>query len=233
MSSKSSSNAMAKAKATLSTEMLLNASPGFLGHGLLDHLHPLPHPELQPSSDLTQALWPSIPQGQSSHILALIRGATQFTNPNPSLSQVSSVFTHLKTESNTTLGLDPYGSGAPSILGSFLRGNQHQINGFGLGAPNDVQNGGSNSSNILELYQRLKSSSNYSYSSNENLGSMVLGNVMGSSSSLPSPLAMSSSILENASGAVGENLGGYSMMSSPGISSWSDFPTVPINGAFP
>jgi len=228
--SKPSSNAMAKAKATLSTEMLLNASPGFLGPGLLDHFHPLSHPELQPGSNLTPALWPSIPQGQSSHILALIRGATQFINPNPSPSQVSSVFAPIKTEGNTTLGLEPYGSGAPSILGSFLRGNQHQANGFGLGVPDGAPNGGNNGANILELYQRLKSSSNYNNCGNENPGSMVLGNVMGSS---PSSLAMNSSILEATSGATAENLGGYGMMSSPGISSWSDFPTVPINGAFP
>lgn len=214
-----------KAKATLSTEMLLNGSPGYLGNGLLD-----PYSDLQ-----SPALWPSIPQGQGSHILALLRGATHFTNPNPNPNANPSVFTPLKTEGNTTLGLDPYGNGAPSILGSFLRGNQHPINGFGLGAP-DVQNGGNSNSNILELYQRLKSSSSYNYCGNENPGSMIFGNVMGSSSSSspsPSPSAMNSSIMEASNGG-GDNLGGYGMMSSSlGISGWSDFPTVPINGAFP
>uniref|UniRef100_A0A803KSG2 Dof zinc finger protein n=1 Tax=Chenopodium quinoa TaxID=63459 RepID=A0A803KSG2_CHEQI len=161
---KSSSNAMAKAKATLSSELLVNGNPGFLGSGLLDHLHH--HPDLQ-SGCSNPILWPSLQP--NSHILSLLRDF--------------------------------------------------------------MQNNGSNS-NILELYQRLKSSSNYNnYCGNENQGTVILGNMVGSAS--PSS-PMHSTILDSAPVGGGDhNYGGYSFMSSPAMSGWSDYPIAPVNGAYP
>ncbi|CAO2827989.1 unnamed protein product [Amaranthus hypochondriacus] len=222
---KPSPNAMAKAKATLSSELLLNGNPGnFLGSGLLD-------PEL-PSNYPNPIFWSSLPQ--NSHILSLLRGSnsTQFHNPNPNPNPIFGI----KTESG--LGLDSYGNGAPSNLnGSFSRGNQNHINGlFSSGAQDFIPNNGNNNnnSNILELYQRLKSSSNYSYCSNDNPGNtVILGNMVGSSS------ALSSTILDSAPIGGGDNshFGGYhGLMNSPAlISGWSDIPTLPINinGAYP
>ncbi|KAL2906153.1 Dof zinc finger protein DOF5.3 [Bienertia sinuspersici] len=218
--SSSSSNAMAKAKATLSSELLVNGgNPGFIGSGLLDHLHH--HPELQQNNPI---LWPSLQQ--NSHILSLLRGSYPNPNPNPN-----------------TLGLDSYNNGAPSsILGSSFPRNtqQQQVNGFsssGVHHQDYAQNNhNGNSSNILELYQRLKSSSNYNYCGHENQGTVIFGNMMGStptptSSSPSSP--MHSNILDSAPVVGGDNYGGYAFMNSPAISGWSDFPTVPINGAFP
>ncbi|XP_021714230.1 dof zinc finger protein DOF4.7-like [Chenopodium quinoa] len=224
---KSSSNAMAKAKATLSTELLVNGNPGFLGSGLLDHLHH--HPDLQ-SGCSNPILWPSLQP--NSHILSLLRGSNQFHNPNP----ISSGFSHVKTEdgatTTTNIGLDSYGNGSQSGIGSFQRNNQHQANGFSSGVvPDFMQNNGSNS-NILELYQRLKSSSNYnSYCGNENQGTVILGNMVGSAS--PSS-PMHSTILDSAPVGGGDhNYGGYSFMSSPAMSGWSDYPIGPVNGAYP
>lgn len=220
---------MAKAKATLSTELLVNGNPGFFGSGLLDHLHH--HPELQ-SACPNPILWPSLQP--NSHILSLLRGSNQFHNPNPSPNPISSGFSPAKTEGATTttnLGLDSYGNGASSVLGSFPRSNQHQVNGFSSGVvPEFVQNNG-NSSNILELYQRLKSSSSYSYCGNESPGTVTLGNMVGSTS--PSS-PMHSTILDSAPVGGGDHsYGGYSFMSSPAMSGWSDYPVAPINGAFP
>ncbi|KMT09375.1 hypothetical protein BVRB_6g134670 [Beta vulgaris subsp. vulgaris] len=231
---KSSTNAMAKAKATLSTELLVNGNHGYLGNGLLDHLHH--HSELQSScpNNNNPILWPSLPQ--NSHILSLLRGSNQFHNPNPNPNPLSSVYSCVKTEgsnSNTTitLGLDSYGNGASSLLGSYPRSNnQHQVNGFSSGVQDYVQQNG-NSSNILELYQRLKSSSNYSsYCGNENSGTAILGNMVGSTS--PSS-PMHTTILDSAPVGGADNYGGYSFMTSPGMSGWSEYPIVPINGAYP
>ncbi|XP_057529126.1 dof zinc finger protein DOF5.3-like [Amaranthus tricolor] len=214
---KSASNSMAKAKASLSSELLVNGNPGFLGTGLLDHFHH--HSELQ-SGYPNPIFFPSLPQ--NSHILSLLRGSTQFHNPNPSPNPISSnIFSSIKTESgntNTALGLDSFGNGAPSnLLGSFTRSNQH-INGFSSGVPDYVQNNG----NILEVYQRLKSSTNYNYSGNENM--------VGSVPSSPNH----STILDAAPVSGADRFGGYGFVNSSALlSGWSDYPTIPINGSYP
>lgn len=170
---------------------------------------------------------------QNSHLLALLR-ATQNPNPNHSPSPLSNsvhvkeegnmVGSHLMTEpvvstgtlNARTLGLDPLGHGQVPSLGlcsSFWRNNQHQAqqqNGFVSNG--EVQN---SSSGIQELYQRLRSSSNY-YGHDHS--PVVLSNLASSSSA-------SSSILESASVAGGE-LGYW----NPTFS-WSDLPTT--NGAYP
>ncbi|CAO2830812.1 unnamed protein product [Amaranthus hypochondriacus] len=219
---KSASNSMAKAKASLSSELLINGNPaGYLGTGLLDHFQH--HSELQ-SGYPNPIFFPSLPQ--NSHILSVLRGSTQFHNPNPNPNPISSnIFSSIKSESgntNTTLGLDSFGNnGAPSnLLGSFPRSNQH-INGFSSGVPDYVQNNG----NILEAYQRLKTSTNYNnYSGNENM--------VGSVPSSPNH----SSILDAApviSGST-DHFGSYGLMNSSALlSGWSDYPTIPINGSYP
>ncbi|XP_040993309.1 dof zinc finger protein DOF5.3-like [Juglans microcarpa x Juglans regia] len=160
---------------------------------------------------------------QNSHLLALLR--SQNPNPNPFSNSVNvkeegnMIGSHMMTETAVTagglnartLGLDPLGQ-VPSLglCGSFWRNNQHQAqqqNGLVIG---EVQNSG-----IQELYQRLRSSTNY-YADHS---SVVLGNVASSSNS------SSSSILESASLAGGE-LGYW----NPTFS-WSDLPTT--NGAYP
>ncbi|KNA14509.1 hypothetical protein SOVF_106870 [Spinacia oleracea] len=238
---KSSSNAMAKAKASLSTELLVNGNPGFLGNGLLDHFHHH-HSDLHSASS-NPILWPSLEQ--NSHILSLLRGSNQFHNPNPNPNPISNGFVSVKTE-GTNLGLDSYGNG--SLLGSFQRSNQHQVNGYSSGVVpdfgNNHNNNNSNSnSNILELYQRLKSSSNNNYNNycgNENnqgtTTTMILGNMVGGSTSPSSSSSpMHSTILDSApvGGGGDHNYGGYSFMNSPAMSGWSDYPIAPINGAYP
>lgn len=174
-------------------------------------------------------LWAS---PQNSHLLALLR-ATQ--NPNPNPSPISNSVTvkddgvmigsHMASESGVgtgavniarNMGLDHLNQ-LPSIglCSSFWRNNQHQTqqhqqnshhqqqNGFILG---EVQNTG-----IQELYQRLRSSTNY-YTDHS---PVVLSNAVSSSSS----------ILESAPIAGGE-LGYW----NPTFS-WSDLPTT--NGAYP
>ncbi|XP_061948920.1 dof zinc finger protein DOF2.4-like [Populus nigra] len=159
---------------------------------------------------------------QNSHILALLR-ATQ--NPNPSTLS-NSIF--VKEEGGLignqfisepgvgtaalnarTLGLDPI-SQVPSLglCSPFWKSNQHQQNGFTVG---EAQNSG-----IQELYQRLRSSTNY-YT--DNPSAIVLSNVGTSSST------STSTILESAPVAGGE-LGYW----NPAFS-WSDLPTT--NGAYP
>ena len=179
-------------------------------------------------------LWAS---PQNSHLLALLR-ATQNPNPNPNPSPLSNSVTvkddgviigsHIVSESGLgtggingrSLGLDHLNQ-LPSIglCSSFWRNNQHQAqqhqqnghhqqhNGFILG---EVQNTG-----IQELYQRLRSSTNY-YTDHS---PVVLSNVVSSSSS-------SSPILESAPIAGGGDLGYW----NPTFS-WSDLPTT--NGAYP
>ncbi|KAL9229745.1 hypothetical protein vseg_005179 [Gypsophila vaccaria] len=238
MSTKSSisqNNFMSKCnKATFSSDLLLNDhSSLFLGNGLLDHT-------IQ-SSGPGPLLWSSPPPSQNSHILALLRGSSpSFSNPNPNPnpnpSHGSSVF--------TTLGLDSYSNGAPSLLGSFTRSNQqHLLNGF---APDFVDNNGgagagAGGSNIMDLYQRLKSSNtsstNYGYCSGteNNSGPTLLGHMVGSSSSSTSS-SMNTTLFETTPlGGGGDHLGGYGFMMSttPPFSNWSEFPAVPINGAYP
>lgn len=163
---------------------------------------------------------------QNSHILALLR-ATQ--NPNPStLSNSISVKeeggmigTHMITEPTVathalnarTLCLDSInevpslGLCSPFWKNSQHQAQQHQQNGFTVG---EAQNSG-----IQELYQRLRSSTNY-YTDN---AAVVLSNVPSSSTS------SSSTVLESAPLGGGE-LGYW----NPAFS-WSDLPTT--NGAYP
>ncbi|XP_011039231.1 PREDICTED: dof zinc finger protein DOF1.1-like isoform X2 [Populus euphratica] len=161
---------------------------------------------------------------QNSHILALLR-ATQNPNPNPSTLS-NSIF--VKEEGGLignqfisepgvgtaalnarTVGMDPI-SQVPSLglCSPFWKNNQHQQNGFTVV---EAQNSG-----IQELYQRLRSSTNY-YT--DNPSAIVLSNVATSSST------STSTILESAPVAGGE-LGYW----NPAFS-WSDLPTT--NGAYP
>ncbi|KAG5241357.1 dof zinc finger protein [Salix suchowensis] len=162
---------------------------------------------------------------QNSHILALLR-ATQNPNLNPStLSNSISVkeegvfignqFISDQPGVGTaalnarTLGFDPI-SQVPSLglCSPFWKSNQHQQNGFAVG---EAQNSG-----MQELYQRIRSSTNY-YT--DNPSAVVLSNVATSSST------STSTILESAPVAGGE-LGYW----NPAFS-WSDLPTT--NGAYP
>ncbi|KAJ6682040.1 DOF ZINC FINGER PROTEIN DOF1.4-RELATED [Salix koriyanagi] len=148
---------------------------------------------------------------QNSHIFALLRATL---NPNPSTlrNSVSVIGNHMISEpavetapwNARTLGLDPISqvSSSPS-----WKSNQHQQNGFTVG---EAQNSG-----IQELYQRLRSSTNY-YT--DNPSAIVRSNV-----NIPS--STSSTILGSAPVAGGE-LGYW----NPAFS-WSDLPTT--NGAYP
>lgn len=160
---------------------------------------------------------------QNSHLLALLR-ANQNPNPNPNPFSNS---VHVKEEGNIvvsrmmadaaaatgglntrTLGFDPVGQ-VPSLglCSSYWKNNQ-QAQQQGSYVIGDVQNTG-----IQELYQRLRTSTNY-YADNS---PVVLGNVASSSSS--------ASILESTS-VAGLELGYW----NPAFS-WSDLPTT--NGAYP
>ena len=203
---KSSSNKMK----TLSSEFGRSS----LGNGF-DH-------EL-PSSPI---LWGS---PQNSHLLALLR-ATQNPNPNPNpmsnsvnvKEEGNMVGTHMMNEpaigngalNARTMGLDPLGGQVPSLglCSSFWRNNQHQAqqqNGFVIG---EVQN----NSGIQELYQRLRSTSNY-YGHDHN-SPVVLSNLASSSTA-------SSSMMDSAS-VAGSELGYWNQTFS-----WPDLPTT--NGAYP
>ncbi|KAF2295170.1 hypothetical protein P3X46_018836 [Hevea brasiliensis] len=165
---------------------------------------------------------------QNSHLLSLLRTTH---NPNPNSSTLTNslalkeegcmIGTHMMTESTVangalnarTLCLDPITQG-PSLglCPPFWKNNQyqaqqHQQTGFIVG--HEAQNSG-----ILELYQRLRASTNY-YTDNS---PVVLSNVASSS-------AASSTILESSPVAGGE-LGYW----NPTFS-WSDLPTT--NGACP
>ncbi|XP_065876520.1 dof zinc finger protein DOF2.4-like [Euphorbia lathyris] len=174
--------------------------------------------------------WASAPQ--NSHLLNLLRG-THNPNPNPNhnpnqnpesnnsfpVKEEGCLIGNLNHLNMTepmgvtggrALGFDPFPQ-VPSLgLCSPLWKNSHQ-NGLIIG---ETQNSG-----IQELYQRLRSSSNNGYYS-ENTP-LVLNNV-GSSSSCSSS---SSTILES-SPVAGSELGYW----NPTFS-WSDLPTT--NGAYP
>ncbi|XP_039000915.1 dof zinc finger protein DOF3.4-like [Hibiscus syriacus] len=170
----------------------------------------------------TPILWAS---PQSSNLLALLR-TTQNPNPNTLSTNIeeemsllgSHVMNEPATLNDRALGLDPL-SQVPSLglCSPLWRNNQHQAqlqqqnnninNNYGSFSLREVQNTG-----IQELYQRLKSSSNY-YSDSS---AVVLSNVRSSSSS----------VLESVPIAGGE-LGYW----NPAFSSWSDLPTT--NGAYP
>ncbi|KAJ9177202.1 hypothetical protein P3X46_012441 [Hevea brasiliensis] len=162
---------------------------------------------------------------QNSHLLTLLR-ATHNPNPNPSTLSNSlagkeegcMIGTHMISEPTVatgalnarTLGLDPL-TQVPSLGTHFWKNSQHQAQqhqqtGFIV---REAQNSG-----IQELYQRLRSSTNY-YSNNS---PVVLSNVASSSTA-------SSTILESSPVAGGE-LGYW----NPTFS-WSDLPTT--NGAYP
>ncbi|KAJ8446633.1 hypothetical protein Cgig2_002795 [Carnegiea gigantea] len=221
-SANSASSALAKARATFSTAILFNGlNPGFLQNGFLDP----PHPQPGPSPTLCASS--PLPQGQTMpHILSLLRAeATHFPNPNSSPNPIPDpnptppAFTALKTEGTHNLGLDMYGNGAPSLL---------EVEALGSG----------NGSNILELYQKWKSSGDYNNyccgNENGNGGRVaILGNLMGSSSSSSSPLKLNGSDALPLGGAGESGLGGYGIINSSFSSGWPEFPTVPINGTFP
>ncbi|KAE8686013.1 Dof zinc finger protein DOF2.2 [Hibiscus syriacus] len=169
-------------------------------------------------------LWAS---PQSSNLLALLR-TTQNPNSNTLSTDIkdeemSLLGSHVMNESAVgstgalnarTLGLDPL-SQVPSLglCSSLWRNNQHQAqqqqhnnNNNGSFILGEVQNTGTQ-----ELYQRLKSSSNYYYDSS----AVVLSNVGSSSILEPAPIA-----------------GGESGYWNPAVSSsWSDLRTT--NGAYP
>ncbi|KAJ6413060.1 hypothetical protein OIU84_005964 [Salix udensis] len=139
-------------------------------------------------------------------------GATLNPNPSTLRNSISVIGNHMISEpaaetapwNARTLGLDPISqvSSSPS-----WKSNQHQQNGFTVG---EAQNSG-----IQELYQRLRSSTNY-YT--DNPSAIVRSNV-----TIPS--STSSTILGSAPVAGGE-LGYW----NPAFS-WSDLPTT--NGAYP
>ncbi|KDP31874.1 hypothetical protein JCGZ_12335 [Jatropha curcas] len=160
---------------------------------------------------------------QNSHLLTLLR-ATH--NPNPSSNTLSNSLpvkeegvmgTHLLTEQTTalnprTLGLDPL-TQVPSLglCTPFWKNSQNQAQQHQQTAVGEAQNSG-----IQELYQRLRSSTNYYTDNNSHV---ILSNVGSSSTST------SSTILESSPVAGGE-LGYW----NPTFS-WSDLPTT--NGAYP
>ncbi|KAE8701222.1 Dof zinc finger protein DOF5.7 [Hibiscus syriacus] len=173
----------------------------------------------------TPNLWAS---PQSSNLLALLR-TTQNPNPNTLSTNIkeemSLVGSHVMNDpaalNDRTLGLDPLSHvHSLGLCSPLWRNNQHQAqlqqqnnnnnSNYGSFLQGEVQNTG-----IQELYQRLKSSSNY-YSDST---AVVLSNVSSSSSS-------SSSVLESAPIA-----GGELSYWNPPFSSWSDLPTP--NGAYP
>ncbi|KAH7566519.1 hypothetical protein ACOSP7_023047 [Xanthoceras sorbifolium] len=192
-----------------------------LGNGFDYH-----HDHQLPSSPV---LWAS---PQNSQLLAILRAAQ--SNPNGNLSTSITVKeegglingTPLMAEplvatgaqSSRTMVLDPLNNQVPSLgLCSPLwkNNNQHhqpqqyqQQNGILVG--HEVQNSG-----IQELYQRLKSSTNYY--ADHSTSTIVPGNATSSSST--------STILESAPVAGGE-LGYW----NPALS-WSDLQTT--NGAYP
>ncbi|CAK7339421.1 unnamed protein product [Dovyalis caffra] len=155
---------------------------------------------------------------QNSHILALLRAAQ---NPNPTTlcnsisvkEEGALIGNHMINEpavgtaalNARTLSLDP----SLGLCHPFWKSNQHQQNGFTVG---EAQNSG-----IQELYQRLRSTTNY-YT--DNPSAIVLSNVTNSSST-----STPTTILESAPVAGGE-LGYW----NPAFS-WSDLPTT--NGAYP
>ncbi|XP_042507285.1 dof zinc finger protein DOF3.4-like isoform X2 [Macadamia integrifolia] len=160
-------------------------------------------------------LWAS---PQNSQLLALLKSSQ---NPNPMGSPMTS---DQQSEAATgalnvrTLSLDPLSQIPMGLCSSFWRNNQHHQpqqhhhhqhqQGLLLG---EVQNSG-----VQELYQRLRSSTNY-YTDHPQMGFTNVGST-----------SSSSTILEPAAPVVAGGELGY--WSTPAFS-WSDLPTT--NGAFP
>ncbi|KAI3893850.1 hypothetical protein MKW92_027165 [Papaver armeniacum] len=180
---------------------------------------------------------------------------SQNTNPNPSnnchvsavkdeagfmmgsfmgCTSESSLNTTTSSLNTKTLNIDPLLGHQVNPIGlcgnsSFWRNNQQQ-NNYLLQQDNNNNNNevrNDNTSGIQELYQRLRSSTNY-YNSNTTDHTSGLFMNINIGSSTPSP----SSILESAPVASVSGVGdmGYSWM-NPQFS-WSDLPTA-TNGAFP
>ncbi|KAJ6919526.1 dof zinc finger protein DOF2.4 [Populus alba x Populus x berolinensis] len=162
---------------------------------------------------------------QNSHIFALLR-ATQNPNPSTPCNSISVkqegflIGKHMIREpavetaalNARILGLDPVSQASSlGLCSSSWKSNQHQQNRFTVG---EAQTSG-----IQELYQRLRSSTNY-YT--DNPSAIVLSNVTTSSSTSTST---SSTILESAPVAGGE----FSYLNQ--AFSWSGLPTT--NGAYP
>ncbi|XP_011009268.1 PREDICTED: dof zinc finger protein DOF1.1-like [Populus euphratica] len=162
---------------------------------------------------------------QNSHIFALLR-ATQNPNPNTPCNSISVkqdgflIGKHMISEpavetaalNARILGLDPISQvSSLGLCSPSWKSNQHQQNRFTVG---EAQNSG-----IQELYQRLRSSTNYN---TDNPSAIVLSNVTTSSSTSTST---SSTILESAPVAGGEF--GYWNQAF----SWSGLPTT--NGPYP
>ncbi|MCL7031862.1 hypothetical protein MKW94_015120 [Papaver nudicaule] len=147
----------------------------------------------------------------------------------------SAVNTTTSSLNAKALNLDPLLGHQVNPIGlcgnsSFWRNNQQQNSYLlqqGNNNSNDVQN--DNTNGIQELYQRLRSSTNYYNSSTADHTSGLLMNInIGSST----PSSSSSSILESAPVASVSGVGdmGYPWM-NPQFS-WSDLPTA-ANGSFP
>ena len=162
---------------------------------------------------------------QNSHIFALLR-ATQNPNPSTPCNSISVkqegflIGKHMIREpavetaalNARILGLDPVSQvSSLGLCSPSWKSNQHQQNRFTVG---EAQNSG-----IQELYQRLRSSTNY-YT--DNPSAIVLSNVTTSS---PTSTSTSSTILESAPVAGGEF--SYWNQAFP----WSGLPTT--NGAYP
>ncbi|KAG7034360.1 Dof zinc finger protein DOF1.7, partial [Cucurbita argyrosperma subsp. argyrosperma] len=157
---------------TLSSEIL--GRVGFGTGSALDHEIMSP----------TQILWGS---PQNSHLLSILRSATQNQNPNPNNLVGSHVSndppaTAAATATATpfharTMGFDPATHiSSLGLCSSYWRKNQSQVhpqqNGIPHGGGDQVQGG---AGGIQELYQKLKSSSS-NYFSNGQQGSVGVTN---------------------------------------------------------
>ncbi|TYK12911.1 dof zinc finger protein DOF5.3-like [Cucumis melo var. makuwa] len=196
---------------TLSSEIL--GRVGFGNGSALDH---------EIISSPTQILWGS---PQNSHLLAILRSATQ--NPNPNNLAASHVISNDPPPSTTpfharTTGFDdpPAGTHVSSLglCSSYWRNNQnqvhHQQNGYPHGGGDQVHGG---ASGIQELYQKLKSSSN-NYFTDGHQGSVGVTNVA---------TTATAAILEAAPVGGGEMTGFW----NPAFT-WSDV-HASANGAYP
>ncbi|CAK9320367.1 unnamed protein product [Citrullus colocynthis] len=195
---------------TLSSEIL--GRVGFRNGSALDH---------EIISSPKQILWGS---PQNSHLLAILRSATQ--NPNPNNLAASHVINNDPPPSTPfharTMGFDdPVAATHISSLGlcsSYWRNNQtqvhHQQNGYPHGGGDQLHGG---AGGIQELYQKIKSSSN-NYFTDGHQGS-VGGTSVGTTTT--------AAILEAAPVGGGETTGFW----NPAFS-WSDV-HASAYGAYP
>ncbi|XP_038881317.1 dof zinc finger protein DOF2.4-like [Benincasa hispida] len=195
---------------TLSSEIL--GRVGFGNGSALDH---------EIISSPTQILWGS---PQNSHLLAVLRSATQ--SPNPNNLAASHVINNDPPQTTLfhakTMGFDdPAPATHFSSLGlcsSYWRNNQtqvhHQQNGYPHGGVGQLHGG---AGGIQDLYQKLKSSSN-NYFTDGHQGSVGVTNVV---------TTATAAILEAAPVGGGETTGYW----NPAFS-WSDV-HASANGAYP